>query len=261
MVDLLDRFAEDAKRRVNEGYYYVEESISNMRSLREAILGCERVPIITEVKAASPSLGVIKESMDVDKVSLAMQSGGSTGISVLTEPNYFHGSLDYFIKVRRQVSLPLLMKDFIVSFVQVDAASRIGANAVLLIKTLFDRDRCECDVNTMIEYVHSKNLEVLLESHSLREFSSSLDSDADLVGINNRDLRTLKVDLKTTQEIMENSSTKGKIIVSESGVENASDVRNLFKYGVRAFLVGSSIMSSSDIEAKVRELVNSFDTD
>jgi len=257
MGDLLDRFAQDAKRRVNEGYYDVEETISNTRSLKEAILECKRVPIITEVKAASPSLRVIKESIDVAKVALAMQSGGSTGISVLTEPDYFHGSIDYFVKVRRQVGLPLLMKDFIVSFAQVDAASRIGANAVLLIKTLFDRDCCESDVNTMIEYVHSKKLEVLLESHSPGEFSSALDTDADLVGINNRDLRTLKVDLKTTREIMENSSTKGKIVVSESGVENASDICYLLKYGVRAFLVGSSIMSSSDVEEKVRELVNS----
>lgn len=258
MADFLDRFALDAKRRVNEGYYKVDDAIQSTRSLREAIQECEKVPIIAEVKAASPSLGVIKENMDVMKVALAMQSGGAIGISVLTEPDYFHGSLGFFVKVRRQVRLPLLMKDFIVSFAQVDAASKIGANVVLLIKSLFDRGYCESDLNTMVEYAHLKKLEVLLEAHTADEFSSALDTDADFVGINNRDLRTLRVDLNVTKAIMEKMHSKGKIVVSESGVETASDIHLLLKCGVRAFLVGSSIMSSSDVEEKVRELVNAI---
>jgi indole-3-glycerol phosphate synthase len=103
-----------------------------------------------------------------------------------------------------------------------------------------------------------KKLEVLLEAHTADEFSSALDTDADLVGINNRDLRTLRVDLNVTKAIMEKMHSKGKIVVSESGVEKASDIHLLLKCGVRAFLVGSSIMSSSDVEEKVRELVNAI---
>jgi len=258
MADFLDRFAQQAKQRVYGGYYNVAEAAPSRPSLRKAIQECKGVPIIAEAKAVSPSLGAIRENIDIVKVASAMRDGGAVGISVLTEPDYFRGSLDSFIKVRKQVRLPLLMKDFIVSPAQLEAASKIGANAVLLIKTLFDRGYCESDLNSMIEYAHSKRLEVLLEAHTAEEFSSALDTDVDFVGINNRDLRNLRVDVDVTKRIMEEISPQGRLVISESGIETPSDICYLLKYGVNAFLVGSSIMTAPDVEGKVRELVNAI---
>lgn len=259
MVDFLDRFAQQAKERVYEGYYNVPEAAPSIFSLREAIEYCKGVPIIAEVKAASPSLGTLRKKVDVVEIASALRDGGAVGISVLTEPDHFLGSLDSFIKARKQIRLPLLMKDFVVSLAQLEAASKVGANVVLLIKALFDRGYCDSSLDDMIGYAHSEKVEVLLETHTAEEFSSALDSDADFVGINNRDLRTLRADLDVTMRIMKEISPQGKLIISESGIEAPSDIRRLLKYGVNAFLIGSSIMRASNVEEKVRELVNAHE--
>ncbi len=257
MADFLDQFAEQAKRRVREGYYDVPKVARDISlSLREAIESCRGVPIIAEAKAASPSQGTLRRDVDVAEAALAMRSGGAAGISILTVPDYFLGSLASFSKVRKRVELPLLMKDFVVNPAQLEAAAKIGADAVLLIEALFDRGYCDSSLDDMIGYAHSKDVEVLLEAHTAVEFSSALRSSADLIGINNRDLRTLRVDLGVTERIMKDVNPKGKLIVSESGIEAPQDIRRLIKYGVDAFLVGSSIMKASNIEEKVRELVD-----
>ncbi len=132
-----------------------------------------------------------------------MENGGATGISVLTEPKHFGGSLGYLAKVREAVRLPILMKDIIVDPIQIEAASRIGANVVLLIEAIFERGYCELCLDEMITQAHSRRLEVLLETHSEDEYQHAIETDADLVGINNRDLRTLKVDLGHNRENIE----------------------------------------------------------
>jgi indole-3-glycerol phosphate synthase len=124
----------------------------------------------------------------------------------------------------------------------------------LLIQALFDRDYCELGINEMIKQAHSKKIEVLLETHNESEFKRAVDSKADLIGINNRDLGTLKVDLNVTTNILNNNDIKGKVIVSESGINSASDIRFLRECGARAFLVGSAIMMACNVETKVREL-------
>ena len=259
MADFLDQFAKQAKKRVCEGYYDVPEVIHGVFSLREAVKHCSGAPIIAEAKAASPSLGTLRKNMDIAEIASAMRNGGAVGISILTEPDHFLGSLGSFIKVRKQIRLPLLMKDFVVSLAQLDAASKIGANAVLLIKALFDRGYCDSNLDDMIGYAHSKNVEVLLESHTAEEFYSTLRCDADLVGINNRDLRTLRVDLGVTEKIMKEVDPRGKLVISESGIKAPRDIRRLIKYGVNAFLVGSSIMKAPNVEEKVRALVNAHE--
>jgi indole-3-glycerol phosphate synthase len=133
-------------------------------------------------------------------------------------------------------------------------ASRLGANVALLIVALFDRGYCEHSLSDMIASAHSKGLEVLLESHTEEEFRSAVRTHADLVGINNRDLATLKVDLGVTKRILEQNSADGKVVVSESGISTAADVRFLRLYGAQAFLVGSAVMLASDVEGKIKEL-------
>jgi indole-3-glycerol phosphate synthase len=259
MADFLDVLGQDAKETVHSGYYKSAKKAKNYAlSLKEAVLKCRRAPIITEIKFASPSLGTIRENADVKKIALAMEKGGAVGISVLTEPKHFRGSLEAFVEVRNHVRLPLLMKDIIVSRGQIDAAAKMGANAVLLIEPLFRRGYCECDVHGIIEYAHSLGLEVLLEAHTQEEFSSALDTEADLVGINNRDLKTLEVNLETTRRILAGNCAEEKLVVSESGIQTPADIRFLHECGADAFLVGSHVMKADNIEEKVRELVSAL---
>ena len=143
MPDYLDTLARDAKKTVTEGYYEVStQGIFPSVSLRKAIIESRRNAVITEVKAASPSRGTIKTGFDPAEVARAMENGGAAGISVLTEPKHFGGSLSYLVEVRKAVRLPILMKDIIISPIQLEAASRIGANVVLLIEALFEREYC-----------------------------------------------------------------------------------------------------------------------
>jgi len=256
MPDFLDTLARDAKQTVNEGYYKVstQDTFSPV-SLRKAILDSKKNAVITEVKAASPSRGTIKTNLDPEKIAKAMENGGATGISVLTEPKHFSGSLSYLTKVRKAVKLPILMKDIIITPTQLEAASRIGANAVLLIEALFERKYCELSLEEMVSQAHARKLEVLLETHNENEFQSAIETDADLVGINNRDLRTLKVDIRITERILKNNDSHDKVVVSESGVMTPSDLLFLRGCGAQAFLIGSSIMMADNIEKKVKEFV------
>ncbi len=259
MPDFLDVLAKDALKTISEGYYNSPtRAQAPTISLKEAVLKCRRAPIISEIKFASPSRGASKKHTSATEVATDMEAGGAIAISVLTEPKHFEGSLDTMPGVRTQVKVPLLMKDIVLSRVQIEAASRMGANAILLIEALFKRGYCEDNLQEMIGYAHSKSLEVLLEAHDEEDFSSALHTEADMIGINNRDLRTLKVDLATTKRILERNSTGGRVIVSESGIHTPADVRFLRRCGADAFLVGSSIMESEDIRKKVEELVTAL---
>jgi indole-3-glycerol phosphate synthase len=156
------------------------------------------------------------------------------------------------------VKLPILMKDIILSPAQLDAASKLGANAALLIEALFDRGYCECDLDDMIATAHSKGLEVLLETHTEAEFRSAVSTHADLIGINNRNLATLKVDLNVTKRILERNNAEGKLIVSESGINTPNDLRFLRECGAHAFLIGSAVMLADNVEEKVKEFVSAL---
>jgi indole-3-glycerol phosphate synthase len=256
MADFLDVLARDAKETINEGYYELSaQRIFPFVSLRKAIIESDKNAVITEVKAASPSRGTIKNNFKPDEVARAMEKGGAIGISVLTEPKHFGGSLDYLTMVRKAVKLPLLMKDIIINPIQLETASKIGANAVLLIEALFDREYIECGIDEMIAEAHTRNLEVLLETHNEKEFQFANISDADLIGINNRDLRTLEVDIGITERILKGHCTHKKIVISESGIMETADLLFLRSCGAQAFLIGSKVMMADNIQRKVEEFV------
>jgi indole-3-glycerol phosphate synthase len=187
-----------------------------------------------------------------------MEKGGAVGISVLTEPKHFQGSLRSLVEARKAVQLPILMKDIILSPLQLETAANLGANTVLLIEALFDRGYCDYGVHDMIGRAHSKGLEVLLEAHSAEEFRFAVATHADMVGINNRDLGTLKVDLNVTERILERNGAEGKIVISESGIKTPADLRFLRRCGAHAFLIGSAIMLSNNVENKVKEFVSAL---
>jgi indole-3-glycerol phosphate synthase len=257
MSDFFDELAIDAKETINSGYYQIfTPKYGVYASLKKAILECKKNPIITEIKAASPSLGIIRKSVNPSEVALAMAKGGATAISVLTEPKHFNGSLDTLIEARMAVKLPILMKDIILNTIQIETAEQIGANAILLIQALFDRGYGETSVEGMIGLAHKKGIEVLLEVHTETEFNTAAATNADMIGINNRDLATLQTDLNVTKKILEKNTLKGLTIVSESGIKTQSDLQFLADCGASAFLIGSSIMLTKNVEEKVREFVN-----
>jgi indole-3-glycerol phosphate synthase len=259
MSDFLDVLACDAQETINSGYYEAaKETEKSHISLKKAIIETKNAPVITEIKAASPSAGAIRENVKASSIEESIEKGGAVGISVLTEPKHFKGSLSSLVEARKAVKLPILMKDIILSPVQLDAASKAGANAALLIEALFERGYCECTINDMIARAHSAGLEVLLETHTANEFRSAVRTHTDVIGINNRYLATLKVDLNVTKRILEQNSAEGKIIVSESGINTPADLRFLRECGAHAFLIGSAIMLTDNVEKKVKEFVSAL---
>jgi len=259
MPDYIDVLAKDAMNSIKEGYYETSTRVAaTPKSLREAILRGKNNPIISEIKFASPSKGTIREDSSLIEIAKDMEKGGSVGISILTEPKHFKGHVNFLTEVRNQVNIPILMKDIILSPEQIEFASKNGANVILLIQALFDRGYCEENVQSMIEQAHSKSLETLLEVHTENEFLTAIKTDTDLIGINNRDLKTLKVNLEVTKRILTKHGAEGKVIVSESGINTPQDIRFLRNCGAQAFLVGTAIMKSGNIEEKVKELVESL---
>ncbi|HZC88382.1 MAG TPA: indole-3-glycerol-phosphate synthase, partial [Nitrososphaera sp.] len=170
-------------------YYFTHDSIS----LKKAILTCSHAPLITEVKFSSPARGNIRPIGSPLSIATTMIKYGAVGLSVVTQPHLFGGSIEYLASIRKAVSVPLLMKDIVVSQVQIDAGKKIGADCILLIKTIFDQDLAEDGMEELAEYASKKGLQVLVEVHNAYEFVEVLKSKALLVGINNRNLDNLQV--------------------------------------------------------------------
>jgi len=254
MKNMLEKLAKNSQKAINEKVYEINyKNPKSEKNLIEQIRNNKHASLITEVKFSSPSLGDIRENSDPVLIAKQMVQGGAVGLSVLTQPYLFNGSPKYFTEIRKQVQIPLLMKDIIVDKVQIDAAEKLGADIVLLIQAIFDKNFAS-DIDEFISYAHKKNLLVLLESHTKKEFTDSVKTQADILGINNRNLDTLEIDLKTTQTILKDRDEK-RIIISESGIGSPKDIQFLHKCGADAFLVGSSIMKSKDIKGLVSELV------
>jgi indole-3-glycerol phosphate synthase len=256
MLDFLDTLAMDAALTVDSGFYQTATTLTSLNlSLKKAIRQCRNNAVIAEVKAASPSHGIIRTNINPKEIAQALARAGAVGISVLTEPKHFHGSLQNLIEVRQATKLPVLMKDIVIVLEQIEIAAQLGANVVLLIQALFDKGYCEMSVDKMITYAHAKGLEVLLETHTAQEFKKAVETDADLVGVNNRNLGNLKIDLCTTKEILQQHPKSGKTVISESGIKSSADLQFLRSCGADAFLIGSSIMSNENVELKVKEFV------
>src|ERR671918_1679336 len=258
----LKSLTDNSYKAIEEGAYEVKNYASTSHdsiSMKKAIFSCSHAPIITEIKFASPSMGQIVAQTEIDfiQVAINMISSGSIGLSILTHPYLFNGSIDYIYKIRQKITVPILMKDIIVSSIQIDAAQRAGADCVLFIKAIFDQNLAESSLEKLAEHAYKKGLQIIVEVHSESEFADSLklkDSYRDLIGINNRDLNNLEIDILTTYRLLKKYDKGKNIIVSESGIRNANEIRYLKKAGADAFLIGTSIMESKDIASKVKEL-------
>lgn len=257
MTQILKKLVENSRKAINEGTYDILESHSNSKiDLVSSIKNNKHASLITEVKFASPSLGQIRDISNPVQIAKSMVHGGALALSVLTQPYMFSGSPKYFMEIRKQIDVPMLMKDIVVDKIQIDAAKKMGADYMLLIQSLFDLGYLK-EIDEFIEYGHKNGLKVLVESHTKSEFANSLETNADLLGINNRNLDTLEIDINTTKRLLDGFDKK-RIIVSESGIESPKDIVFLKNCGADAFLIGSSIMKNKDIELNVRSLVNAI---
>ena len=237
--------------------YEVDANLEqSTQDLLQTIRVNQHPTLITEIKFASPSLGKIRTTSDPVRIANAMIEGGSSALSVLTQPYLFNGSPDFFMQVRREVKVPMLMKDIMIDKVQIDTARKIGADYMLLIQSLFEQGHLK-EIDEFIDYGHKKGLKILLEVHTKSELESALKTDADLVGINNRNLDTLEIDLKTTENLLKEYK-QDRPIISESGIEKPEDIKYLRKCGASGFLIGSSIMKSDNIRENVRKLVSAY---
>jgi indole-3-glycerol phosphate synthase len=255
-VSFLEQIVEYTKKRVEMEYrnYRPTYVDPNKRNLIDAIKKCKNVPVIAEVKPASPSQGNIRLIDEPDKIALELVAGGAVGVSVLTEPKYFHGSVENLIKIREAVESPILMKDFIIDERQIFHAAEIGADAVLLISSICHR------LEAFYDLTESLRMNALVEVHDEADIEKISSLNPKLIGINNRDLTTLKTDLKQTARLTPILREKfpTSLIVSESGIKSAEDVRYVVGLGADAVLVGTSVMQSSNVKAKVKELVEAM---
>jgi len=255
--NILKRLVSNSQAAISDGTYEIDANLDkSSKDLIQIIKTNPHPTLLTEIKFSSPSLGKIRTITNPASIAKQMIAGGSKALSVLTQPNLFHGSPEYFMRVRQAVDVPLLMKDIMIENIQIDAAEKIGADYILLIQSLFDQGFLK-EIDEFIEYAHKKELKILLEVHTKQEFVNALDTKADLIGINNRNLDTLEIDLKTTETVLAGYE-KQRMILSESGIETTEDIQYLKKCGADAFLIGSSIMKSDNIEEQVRKLVRAY---
>ena len=213
----------------------------------------DSVRLIVEVKKASPSRGVLCPNFNPVDIAGIYAANGAAAISVLTEPEYFQGSLDYLRDIKKALvdkPLPLLRKDFIIDPYQVYEARAYGADSVLLIVAIMTPEK----LFELLQLTHQLGMMSLVEVHNEPELAVALRSNAKIIGINNRDLNTFKVDLKTTAGLRR-LIPPGRIIVSESGIKNRHDIEKLKEWGIDAALIGEALITAPDITVKIKELL------
>ena len=277
-MTILDKIVEEKKREVAK----LPARIIAAGDFRDAMLEhgerrdfiaalCQpkigNMALIAEVKKASPSAGVICRDFDPVRIAKEYEAGGASCLSVLTDEKFFQGSLEYLRQIRAAVSLPLLRKDFIIDGRQILEAIEWGADAILLIVSILTDEQLKKFHSLAVD----AGLAALVEVHDEVELERALEIGAPLIGVNNRDLKTFKVDLATTERLAAQlaqrpgSSVAGKtvsrnrpstLLVAESGIHTRADVERLKKCGANAVLVGESLMRGGEIRAKIRELVS-----
>lgn len=212
--------------------------------------GPEHLAVIAEVKKASPSVGVIAEDFDPVAVAKAYDHGGASAISVLTDERFFQGHLGYLSRIRAVTGAPLLRKDFIVDEVQIYESVLAGADAILLIVAALTQP----ELLHLLKVAGACQLDVLVEVHDREELDRALETDACILGINNRNLRTFEVDLHTT-EVLSEDVPEDIILVSESGIKTSADARQVFQWGANAVLAGEALMRSQNPAMTIQEFL------
>ncbi len=215
-----------------------------------AALRAKRPAIISEIKKASPSKGVLVEDFRPAELAVKYEQGGAAALSVLTDREFFQGSLDDLRQARAACRLPVIRKDFTLSDYHVLEAAAVGADAILLIVAILD----DAELRGLREAAESYGMAALVEAHNAQELERAVRSDARIIGVNNRDLNTFKVSLDTSVALA-GGFPEGVTKVSESGIFNSADIHRLMEVGYDAFLVGEHLVKSGDPTKALRELL------
>ena len=262
MSDVLARICADKRRHVEaqkraKALAQIEDearAATPMRgfaaALKQALAG-GRYGLIAEIKKASPSKGLIRDDFDPPALADAYTAGGATCLSVLTDTPYFQGKDEYLSVARAACALPVLRKDFMLDPYQIVEARALGADCVLLIMAALTDD----DARALAGLAAQWGMDVLVEVHDGEELDRALALDAELIGINNRNLKTLQVDLATTERLAERVP-KDRLLICESGLAKRGDLDRMARAGAKCFLIGESLMRQKDITAAVRELIS-----
>ncbi len=252
-MDELDYFIENAFSLVMSGYYTTRQKRTvPVKSLSSSIAQAGKIPLIAEFKRRTPSVSDLSSDADIGTRLSAFAEAGVSGFSILTEPHRFDGSLEN-LTAASTFGLPVIMKDFVIATDQVDAAYRLGADAVLLIMEIFDRSRFNLDV--LMEDIHSAGLEAILEVNSAKQFASAMETETDIIGINNRNLSDLTLEEGRTEQIL-SELRKDRPVIGMSGVTTPQQVMSMLDAGADAVLVGTSLMgSNTTLLNEIREAV------
>lgn len=264
---VLRTLVKNSFKAIDEGKYEYDQDRNYTHhtaiDLKSNILKCQNIPVITEIKYSSPSKGPIADpnTVKVEDIAQIMQNSGACGLSILSQPYLFNGSITNIYRARKATSIPILMKDIIVSDIQVKAAKSAGADCILLIKTVFDLSLAELNLETIIEYARKIGIGIIIETHTVQEFKETIQLNKkyrqqNLVGINNRNLDTLKISLDTTKHILNETVKAGNVIISESGLDANTDLTELLEAGADAFLIGTSLMENPlNLAQSIRQMV------
>ncbi len=210
------------------------------------------IKFIAEVKKASPSAGIIREDFNYVNIAIEYEAGGASAISVLTDKEFFMGDIRYLSEIKQLVNVPVLRKDFVIDPYQIYEARAAGADSILLIARILTKEQ----MDTFLTLAHELEMECLVEVHDKDELEKVVETEAAIIGINNRNLDTLETNLETTFQL-ESLIPEEKIIVSESGIKTRADILKLEEAGIDAILIGETLMRSKDIFLKTKELFGS----
>ncbi|MFA6141665.1 MAG: indole-3-glycerol phosphate synthase TrpC [Candidatus Omnitrophota bacterium] len=245
------RVIEEAKRIKPQDQLVREaKSICVRSAFKKNISRPHHINLIAEIKKASPSKGILRGDFNPAKIAVTYQANGASAISVLTDERFFEGRLEYISKVKESISLPVLRKDFIIDEYQIYETVVAGADALLLIADLLSASEMIGFYNLAV----SMGLDVLMEVHNEEDVEKVLATEGSIIGINNRDLHTFKVDLSVTQKLIR-MIPQNRIKISESGIRSYEDVMFLKSLGVNAVLIGEAFMEADDIAGKMREIM------
>ena len=257
MADFLEEVAASTRQRVDvqKAQISIEQLKKRIkqetpkRAFQKSLHQPGKVALIAELKQASPSAGVIRKEQDIPGRIKAYTKGGAAALSILTEENYFHGSPYLLEEARGLTHLPLLRKDFIIDPYQIVESKNLGADAILLIASLLPGDL----LRDFIAQAEAIGLETLVEAHDERDLERAVEAKAPVIGINNRNLRTLRVDLSNAEKLLAKAPKKGFTFVVESGIKLPSELPHLKALGAHAVLIGETFMRADDPEKTVKE--------
>ncbi|MFH1825164.1 MAG: indole-3-glycerol phosphate synthase TrpC [Candidatus Firestonebacteria bacterium] len=253
MKDILNKIIENKKKEVAKSkkslcIKILKEKVYTLPPSKFKKSLSSHFSIIAEVKKASPSKGIMRKDFNPVQIAKIYEKGKADAISVLTDNKYFKGNLSYLKRIKNMVSVPILRKDFIIDEYQIYESRYYGADAVLLIVSILTENK----LRYFIKLAKKINMDCLVEVHSQKEIKTALKCNADIIGINNRDLRTFKTDLKTTERLIR-YMPDNKIVISESGIKTKEDIKYLKSLGVDGVLIGETFMRSKNITSTLKK--------